>query len=313
MEPFVNVVLPVFTIILCGFVVGRFGLLGEASSEALNGFVYYVALPVLLFYSTARVEPADIFQWSYIVAFTAGSAATVVVAMIVSRFVFRCRLAEQAIFGMTAVFGNTGYMGIPLAIVAFGEPAALPAIIATILQSSVLLAVFAGLVEWDLSADRGGGNVFADVGGALIKNPLVLASVAGIAWSLSGLSLAAPVETFCKILSAAAGPSALFAIGLFLVGKPLRRGLSEVAVMTALKLVVHPLITWWLVVHVFDVTPVWAAVAVLMAALPAGANCFVLAQNYNIYVQRTSAAILISTVVAVATVSILFAMPVMSP
>jgi len=313
MEPIINVVLPVFAIIFSGYACGHFKVLGEASSEALNRFVYYVALPVLLFYSTARVEPAEIFQWSYIGAFALGSVLTLGVAMAVSKAAFGNRLAESALFGMTAVWGNTGYMGIPLAIVAFGEAAALPAIVATVFQSLVLLALIAALVEMDLSAEHQGAKVAMDVLKALARNPLVISSAAGILWSIAGLKLPVPVETFCKILSPAAGPAALFAIGLFLVGKPLRAGLGEVGAMTALKLVLHPLITWALVAFVFELEPMWETVAVLMAALPAGANSFVLAQNYGVYVQRTSSAILISTVVAVITVSLLFAMPIMSP
>ena len=313
MEPIVNVVLPVFAIIFCGYVSGRMKVLGEASSEALNGFVYYVALPVLLFFSMARVEPAEIFQWQFIGAFALGSAATLLIAFAISRWVFKARMAETSLFGMTAIFGNTGFMGIPLAIVAFGPEAALPAIIATVFQSLILLALVAALIEMDLSGGRGGGNALADTARALIKNPLLISSAAGIAWSFGGAKLPVPVATFCEILSAAAGPSALFAIGLFMVGKPLRAGMGEVASMSILKLIVQPAITWWLVVNVFEMAPMWAAMAILMAALPAGANCFVLAQNYGVYVQRTSAAVLISTIVAVMTLSVLFGMPIMDP
>ena len=66
MEPVFNVVLPVFAIILAGFLCGRFGVLGEESTGALNGFVYYVALPVLLFHAMASADPAEILNWPFI-------------------------------------------------------------------------------------------------------------------------------------------------------------------------------------------------------------------------------------------------------
>jgi predicted permease len=78
--------------------------------------------------------------------------------------------------------------------------------------------------------------------------------------------------------------------------------------MLGFKLIIHPLVTWWLAFYVFDVEPLWATVAVVMAALPAGANCFVLASRYGVYVQRASSAILLSTVAAVVTVSLLFSL-----
>lgn len=312
MGPIVNVVLPVFAIILAGFLAGRTRLLGAASSEALNRFVYWVALPVLLFYAMARVTPDRIFNVPFLMAFGLASLATMGVAFAIARLAFKGRLAENALFAMTSVFGNTGFMGIPLTLVAFGQPGTLPAIVATVFQSAVLVALTAALIEL---GQAGGGHrhKLVWVLRSLARNPLLISPLAGIAVSLLGLKLPEPVSNFCAILSPAAGPCALFAIGLFLVGKPLRRGLGEVAVMTTFKLAVQPLVTWWLAFHVFEVEPMWASVAVLMAALPAGANCFVLAQAYGVYVQRTSAAILISTVAAVATVSLLFALPLMRP
>jgi hypothetical protein len=77
--------------------------------------------------------------------------------------------------------------------------------------------------------------------------------------------------------------------------------------MVALKLIVHPLLTAWLALVVFEVRPLWATVAILMAALPTGANVFVLAQLYSVYVERISAVTLLSTVLAVLTRSLLFA------
>jgi len=307
MEPIVNVVLPVFAIILAGFLTGQFRLLGEESSEALNRFVYYVALPVLLFYSLARVEPDRIFNWPFIFAFTAGSVVTMALAILAARLLFRMSFAENTLFGTTAVWANTGYMGIPLVIVAFGQSAALPAIIVTVIQSMVLVPLITVLLQ----AGRGGAGV-GRVLKALVQSPLVVAPMLGMAWSLGGWVLPAPVETFCAILSPAAGPAALFAIGLFLVGKPIKRGFAEVAAMTGFKLIVHPLITWWCITSLVDLDPLWTAVGVLTAALPAGANCFVIAQNYGLYVHRTSAAILVSTIVAVITVSLLFGMPVLT-
>ncbi|MBO6521893.1 MAG: AEC family transporter [Rhodospirillales bacterium] len=310
MEPIFNVVLPVFAIILTGYACGRFGVLGAASSEAINKFVYFVALPVLLFFSMARVDPEQIFNWPFLGAFAAGSIITTVIAILFARWVFRTRLSEQAMFGMVAIFGNTGYMGIPLCIVAFGEAGALPAIVATVFQSIIMIPFYAVLIEADLRGEKG-LNAAWGVTKSLARNPLMVSSLAGILWSFTGVDLPVSVETFCSILSAAAGPSALFSIGLFMVGKPLFYGFSEIGTVSIFKLLIHPAITYVFFIYVVDAEPLWMAIGILMSALPAGALCFVVAQNYNVYVQRTSAAILFSTLVAVVTLSVLFQSPVM--
>ncbi len=310
MSALVNVVLPVFAIILSGYLIGRFKVLGEASSEALNGFVYYVALPVLLFHSVAKAPPEKVFVWGYIATYAAAGFATFALGVLVSRLIFKRRLAENALFAMGSVFGNTGYMGIPLAIVAFGEAAALPAIVATVLHGVIWVPLVLAMVETDMR--DGGGGRLRDIALSLVRNPMLVAPVAGILWSLTGIALPGPVDNFASILGAAAGPCALFALGMFLVGKPLHEGAGEVGSMVVLKLLFHPLITWIFAFYVFTLEPLWATVAVLMAALPAGANCYVLAQQYGRFVERSSAAILISTVLAVATVAALFTLPVMT-
>lgn len=309
MEAVVNVVLPVFGIILAGYLAGIYGLLGRSSSEALNPFVFYVALPVLLFHSLASTDAGTSLNGPFLLAYGAGQAITLVLAIVFARVVYKTRLADQSIFGMTALFGNTGYLGLPLAILAFGAAGAIPAIVATAFQAAVFIGIVATLVEIDLGnrsqGSTGPAVILRHALTAVGRNPLFVAPALGIAWSLLGLPLPAPVDTFCRILGAAAGPAALFAIGLFLVGKPFGRSANEVAALSAFKLFVHPLVTAVLVFMVVDVDLLWAKVAVMMAALPAGANCFVLATHYGIAVERTSAAILATTVASVVTLAAL--------
>lgn len=305
MEPVVNVVLPVFGIILAGYLAGLSGILGQASSEALNRFVFYVAMPVLLFHALAGVEASRALNGPFLVAYAGGQAITFVLALAFASWVHEVRLADAGLYGFTALFANTGYLGIPLATLAFGEPGALAAIVATALQSALFVAVAVALVEADLGAGAGPWGVARHVALAVLRNPLFLAPVAGIAWSLLGLRLPAPVDTFSRILGQAAGPSALFAIGLFLVGKPFAKNANAVASLAAFKLVVQPLATALLALWLIEVEPPWAVLAVVLAALPAGANCFVLATHYGIAVERTSAAILATTLGAVLTLAAL--------
>jgi len=309
MEPVVNVVLPVFAIILSGYLAGRVGVMGAPSTDALNRFVYYFALPVLLGFSMARVNVSEIFDLPFIAAHLGGCAITFVIGVAISKALFRNDLAQSSLFAMVSMFANTGYMGIPLAIVAFGPEAALPAAIATVFQTIVFIAI----AEVMIAAGRHTGGSLARVylGSiwALVKSPLFIACALGMGWSLTGVKLPVPVDTYGTVLGAAAGPGALFALGLFLVGKPISEGMGEVSVMVALKLIVHPLVAWFLADQVFDIRDDWFAVLILMAALPTGASCFVLAQQQGVYIRRTSTATLFSTILAVFTVAWFFSLP----
>lgn len=307
MEPIVNVVLPVFAIMLAGYLAGRAGLLGEASSQALNGFVYYMALPALFFVSMARVPVEEVLHWPFLIAFGGGMLATFGIAMLVATFAFPNRTGALSLHGMSAVFSNTGYMGIPLLVIAFGEVGKLPAIISTVVTGVVAMGLITAILEIDLAEDHGPLTGLRNALFGVLKSPLVMSAAAGLAWSaFVDFPLPQPVETFGDLLGAAAGPAALFAIGLFMVGKSFTAGMGEVSWVVGLKLLVQPAITWWLAFGVLQMEPLWAQSAVIQAALPTGALTFVLAQRYGTYIQRATAVIMISTVVSVVTLSALF-------
>lgn len=303
MHVVVNVTLPVFAVMLAGFVAGRTRLLGPASSEALNGFVYYVALPPLLFLSMARAPLAESLRLDFLLAYGGGSLIVFLLSAAVGRLVYRANLTGLALGGMAAVFANTGYLGIPLFIAAFGVERTGPAILATIFGATVVMAAVVSLIELDRAAGKGAGGAAAAVARALAANPLVMSALLGILAAGIGVPLPRPVVVLCELLGAAAGPCALFAIGLFLASRPLALGTPEVAWLTVLKLLLHPVATWWLAFGVLDMEPFWAGAAVLLAALPTAALVFVLAQKYGAYVERSSAAILVTTVLSVLTIS----------
>lgn len=301
-----DVVLPVFGIVLAGYLCGRFGLLGEASSEALNRFVYYLALPALFFVAMARMPVAEILHTRFLAAYVGGVIATLLAAVGIGRLLFSNRLAETGLQGLAAIFANTGYMGVPLLVAAFGEAAALPAIIATVLNGAVVMALGIFIVEIDISRGRGTAGALFDALTGVIRSPLVLSAAAGILWSSAGLPVPAALGRFCDMLGAAAPPAALFAIGLFLVGRSFAAGLGETAWLVACKLLLQPAATAVIAFVLLPMDRMWAAAAVTLAALPTGSLVFVLAQQYGVYTQRATAAILVSTVLSVATLSILF-------
>ncbi|MBM3601547.1 MAG: AEC family transporter [Alphaproteobacteria bacterium] len=305
MEPVLNVGLPVFAIILTGYLAGRFGILGGASTEALNAFVYYFALPPLLFLSMARVPLEDVFNWHFLAAYSGGVLGTYVLSMLAGLMIFRNRPAALSLQGMTAIFTNTGYMGVPLYLIAFGEQGALPAIILTVYNGAIVVGLTIVLIELDLRSGSEPIKILGDVALAIVTNPLIISAAAGMVLSLLGVTLPRSVVNFCTILGNASGPCALFAMGLFLAGRQMAARRSEIAWLTLLKLAVQPAITWWLAFHVLRLEPFWAASAVVMAALPTGATAFVIAQRYGAYVGEATAVTLITTVLSFFTVSAL--------
>lgn len=307
MSAVINVAIPVFAIMLAGYLAGRFRILGESSSEALNAFVYWFALPPILFLSMATVPLSDIFNWPFIWTFMLGMAMVGVPSVLMARIFFPGTFAALSLHGITAIFANTGYMGIPLMIAAFGPDGAFAAVVTTAINSALMIGLAIFLVEIGNGQGRATSKILGNAFLAVLRGPLFIAPLAGILWSLSGWPLPEWGSNFLSLMGAAAGPCALFAMGLFMVGKPISDGAAEVSWLVFAKLILQPAATWWLAVSVFDLDMELTRGVVLMAALPTGALSFIVAQKYGIFVQRSSTAIVGSTVLSVVTVSALLA------
>jgi len=305
-----NIVLPVFGVILAGVLSRKTGLLGADTSEALNKFVFYVALPPLLFLSFARVPIDDIFNWPFVNAYLLGTFLTVVVSVVCAWFFFAHRaLPILTLHAMLSMFSNTVYLGIPLLMLAYGPVGATPAIIVTLISNMIFLTLVAVLIEIgqrEETKDGVGSAGRLSVLTSSLKNPLIIAPLLGTVYSALGLTLYVPVENFLDLLGRGAGATALFAMGMSLYGFSVSAGAVEIGWITFLKLVVHPLIVWMVVRFVFQLDEFWLETAVILAALPAGSLAFVVAQRYNVYVQRSAAAVVVTTAVSVVTMTLIF-------
>tara|TARA_E500000331_G_scaffold24799_1_gene21356 strand:- start:372 stop:878 length:507 start_codon:yes stop_codon:yes gene_type:complete len=166
------------------------------------------------------VTPVErILNTDFIPTVSLGIPGTRVFVVLGSYFLFRNRGASNGLYAMTALFSNTGNIGIPLFIAAFGEDRVLPAMMAAVLNMFFYGAKTAWVAAVKDDADRrSGASVVANILGALGNNPLVVAPVLGMGLSAAQLTVPVPLENLCWILGKAAAPGALFALGLFLVG-----------------------------------------------------------------------------------------------
>ena len=119
------------------------------------------------------------------------------------------------------------------------------------------------------------------------------------------MGLPDPLRRFLDLLAAAAAPCALFAIGHFLSERALDVTLGEVGLVVVGKMLLQPLLMLAILPWFLPLDGMWGKAAVLLAALPTASNSFVLARQYDVFVAESSAAILLSTIVSVFTVSIL--------
>ena len=113
----------------------------------------------------------------------------------------------------------------------------------------------------------------------------------------------APVDAMLTFLKNAAAPCALFTLGVTVALRPLRQVPREMPALMLIKLVIHPLLVWVVLSWIGNFPRAWVFTAVLMAALPQALNVFVIANQYQTYVERASTAVLIGTLISVVTVT----------
>src|SRR5436190_2456611 len=305
MQAIFNVALPVFGLILAGYLAGRWRVLGGEATAALTAFVSTFALPALFFGALARTPVEAVLDPALMAGFGLVVLATFATGMLSTRLAVKGGLARMSLQGIAASWGNVGYMGVPLCLAAFGEAGLPPAMLAVIATSVIAMACGVMLIELEVAAGHHPIATFLKAAWTVARNPLPVSIAAGIVYSGLALPLPTPVEKWIDLLGAAASPCALFAIGLFLSDKSVRSGLAEAGLATLIKLLLQPLLAACVLPLFVDLRTVPGQVALLMASLPTAANAFVLAKQFDIQVEQNTASVLLSTAFSVITVSAL--------
>jgi malonate transporter len=296
-------VVPLFAVVFVGWFAGRARFLSEAGVRALVAFVFNFAMPPFLFRLMAGTDLAEIARWAFVGAYSLGALIMFVVGAATSAALFRLRPAGLIIQGFGSAFANGVLLGLPLLLWLFGEPGAVPALLIITLDV-ILFGIVTLLLE--VTGSRAAAHrVVGQTIRAIAVNPIIMATFFGILFGLSGVALPEVIDRTLEFIGQAAPPTALFALGATLSLRHIAGNLGPAGVMVALKLFVHPLIVWVLVTQVIVLEPFWANAAVIFAAGPVGANVFIFAQHYEVGVEAASSAIVISTALAMLTISAL--------
>jgi malonate transporter and related proteins len=301
-----EILLPVFGLIFAGFACRRRDLLGQGAASELNRFVVWLALPALLFDTMVHATWRQLDQPAFVATFSL-SCAGVFVVILAARLLSGRPLADASIDAIAGSYPNTGYIGFPLCLIAFGPSSLTPTTIATILVACMLFAIAIVLIEVGLLTERAPHRLAWKVVRALARNPLIVSPLIGVLVSSAHVTLPQSAETFLKLLSGAASPCALVSLGLFLAEKrpAASAGSGTSLLLTGTKLVLQPALTWWLAARVFALPATLIEMAVVLAALPTGTGPFMLAEFYGREAHITSRTILLSTMGSLVTLSLL--------
>jgi predicted permease len=295
----VDLTAPLFLLIAFGFVLTRWGRWPMTAADTLSRFVFSVAIPTLLFRLMSEFSREPHVDARLLLAFFGGCLAVYVVARVVAAALFEMDGAEQSIFAMGGIFSNNVLIGLPLAKVTLGE-AALPAVSLVLVFNSLLLWTLATVsVEWARHREFSWTGIRRTIIG-VIRNPVVASILAGTAYGFSGLALPGFIDRTLEQMSLAAVPLSLVALGMGLAAFGARSDWLTGSALAFVKLVLHPLAVYALALAL-GLPPIETAAVVMLAALPIGANVYLMSREFGVLTGPVASGIVLSTVIAAAT------------
>lgn len=296
-----SITVPIYLLIALGYLAGRQGWFTKPEMRVLGRFVIQLALPSLVFQALAQRKFTEILNADYLLAYALGSLLVMGAAWFHARHVKGCSPAFSALYGMGASFSNSGFVGYPIVLQLLGPVAAVPLALCMLVENVLLLPLTLVLADQS-SGSRAWHSTLRQTLLRLTRNPLIIAIAAGLAVSLLGLSLPAPVAKAVGLMANASSAVALFVIGGSLVGLQLQGRLRDVGAIAFSKLVLHPLVVLGLLL----LLPIDAALrtaALAFAAMPMLSIYPILAQPYG-EESFCAAALLLTTLLSFVTISI---------
>lgn len=303
MSPVITLAFPFFGLILLGFGCGKLMKIPEDGLRWMNFFIVYVALPPLFFKLIGATPFEQLTNWRFIGITTLCTYIAFTLSFGVGIAVSHGNVKEATIQGVFGAYSNVGYMGPGLTLAALGPASSVPTALIFVFDSMLLFTIVPFLM-----ALGGTGKVkFFETSKIvflrIFTHPFNVATFAGVLAAYFKWQPPQAIDTMLVLLKGAAAPVALFALGVTVALRPLTRAPKEMPVHLLVKLILHPALVFIILSLLGGFDRVWILTATLMAALPPALNVFVMARQYETYVERASSGVLVGTLVSILTVT----------
>jgi len=298
MNILLNAIIPVFGIMLLGTAASVTGVLGESAEKSLSKFVYFFALPSVLFISTAQTPLSNFFNGPFVIAYSLG---TIITFSVFLWLFFKYGQKREAVIRALAVASpNTAFMGIPVIMVLFGNKGMLAVVISTIILSFI---VCVSVIMLEFIVEPKNLSIIKLMKKIIIKNPIIFSIIIGFVLSALKIKPRTPISELFSLLGSTCGPCAMFAIGMTLVLKIPKRIIPKIIIVNVAKLMLMPAIVFVLLL-LLGASPLMTATGLILSAMPVAATTFIIAQQYEISVQESSDMVLSSTIASIITLSV---------
>lgn len=306
MNEIIGISFPLFALIAIGFLAYRWRIVTDDAPSVLISFVYYFLLPPFLF---MKIIDADFDQGLNVnILFSYYLAVGIIFlnAYVTSNRAYSHDHKIVGIRSIASIAANTGYLGFPIVVLAYGTQAIIPGVAIVLLDNLIVLVGGSLLLEAAGSRGVRWSRVAMDSLGKIARNPLIVSIVLGLLYVLLIGVIPKPVQILGKTMADATLPCALFALGATLAQ---RRTAGSSSVdryqIVILKLILHPLLVFLFARYVFNLADVYVWIVVIMASMPVSVNTFIMASRYDAYVKEISSILFVTTCFSMFVVTVL--------
>jgi len=285
----------VFGLALLGYVAARLGWFSDEAAGGLARFVFDFAVPLMLVRVFTHARLPEALPWPLLVSFYGPAATLYGLGMLVSGRVFGRNLMERTMGGFSCSFGNSVLLGLPLALLTFGEDGMVPYFILLSVHGLGYFTLTTTLLEYARRQDRPLSRLPLGIVRGLATNPIVLGLAAGVLLNLAGLTLPRPLDRTLEYMQRAVTPCALFSLGASLTRCRIAGGLPEPVFLATVKCVLMPALVWLTAVPLLELPAPWSQAAILLAAQPTGVNVYLFAVRYGAARELATTTVFLST------------------
>lgn len=275
----INLIAPVFAVILTGYAFSWTKLLAEDTSDALVQFAVYVLIPSIMFYLIGQEKFENLLNYGFYLSYGGTLLVLFVVLFACLKVVLSFQVGSATVAAFTGVASNTALVALPILHAIFGSKGALPAVLANLVVA-ILLLIMTTVLESSAGQKAGTKTPTYKIFLNVLKNPIIAATLLGVAYSFTGIGFATSVSDYLELFSQALAAVALFAIGFTTSVRTIVQTGTLILFLTLIKLIIAPALVL-LAAHFIGLDPLWTIAATISSAVPTAKNVFLLAKHYD--------------------------------
>jgi predicted permease len=301
-----SLALPLFSLILVGYLAMCLSGWPESVADGLSRFVFTLAIPAMLFRLMSHSRDLHLVDSRLLIAFFGGCLIVFILARLAAWKFFALDGVSQSVFALGGIFSNCVMLGLPLAKVALGDAALPPVALVVVFNALTLWTLVTVSVEWALHGSFS-LHGFARTARGVLTNPIVASVLSGTLFGLMGWTLPELIDSPLAMLGEAASPMSLIVLGMGLARYGIRGGIRISAAISAIKLIVQPLVTWGLACLI-GLPKLETQAIVLLASMSTGVNVYLMSCQFKALEGPAASALILTTLLASVTTPLVLAL-----